>query len=364
MRFGTIRYMEWHKTREAAAIDLCRSGITPRPLIDLELRLEELELSGNDVYGYPPLLDRIAERFGVGTENVVSTLGTSNGLFVTCSALLSTGDCVAVEQPAYEPVLAVPEAFETDVVRFERKYENGWAVDPEEFEAAIPDNTALVMLTNLHNPTGMFLFDDEVVRLAEIAASKGAWLFIDEVYREFLDEYRRTTTFGLADNILTSSSLGKVYGLGDLRCGWVMAPPELSKRMRRIIDYINVEGVFIGERTATLAFDQLEALRDRDRLLVERNRRLVTGFMQRESESGRLSWVEPSGGVVIFPRIEIPVSGDELSDILMRNHGVAITPGSFFEAPDHFRLGFSGDTEELSTGLEIISRVLKENSAD
>jgi len=96
MRFGTIRYMEWHKTREAAAIDLCRSGITPRPLTDLDLRLEDLELSGNDVYGYPPLLEQIAGRFGIGSESVVSTLGTSNGIFVTCSALLSTGDRVAV----------------------------------------------------------------------------------------------------------------------------------------------------------------------------------------------------------------------------------------------------------------------------
>ncbi len=364
MRFGTIRYMEWHKTREAAAIDLCRSGITPRPLADLDLRLEDLELSGNDVYGYPPLLEQIADRFGVGTENVVSTLGTSNGIFVTCTALLSAGDRVAIERPAYEPVLAVPEAFETAVVRFDRNFGNGWTIDPDEFEASLPDETRLVVLTNLHNPTGQFLSNGEITRLAGIAASKGAWLLIDEVYREFLDDYRGTTAFGLADNILTSSSLGKVYGLGDLRCGWVLAPPDLAERMRRIIDYINVEGVFIGERTATLAFAQLDSLIERDRPHVEENRRLVTEFMQRETASGRLSWVEPPGGVVVFPRIEIPMSGDELAAALLRDHDTALTPGSFFEAPDHFRLGFSGDTGELATGLENISRVLEAGRAD
>ncbi len=358
MRFGTIRYMEWHKTRAEAGIDLCRSGITPRPLEDLDLRLEDLALSGNDFYGYPPLLERIAGRFDVTTENVVSTLGTSHGIFVVCSALLSTGDRVAIERPAYEPVLAVPEAFETEVVQFDRHYGNGWTIDPDEFEASVPNGTTLVALTNLHNPTGIFLSDEEVVRLAGIAASKGAWLLIDEVYREFLDDCRGTTAFGLADNILVSSSLGKVYGLGDLRCGWVFAPPDLAERMRRIIDYINVEGVFIGERVATLAFEQLDTLITRDREQAELNRILVTDFMTEESEKGRLSWVEPAGGVTAFPRIEAPMTGDELAGILLRDHDTALTPGSFFEVPDHFRLGFGGDTEGLTTGLENISRVL------
>ncbi|MFC1629297.1 aminotransferase class I/II-fold pyridoxal phosphate-dependent enzyme, partial [Gemmatimonadota bacterium] len=138
----------------------------------------------------------------------------------------------------------------------------------------------------------------------------------------------------------------------------------LAKRMRRIIDYINVEGVFIGERAATVAFEQLDALIERDRPRVELNRGLVTRFMQRESESGTLSWVEPSGGVVIFPRIEIPMSGDELSEILLRKHGIGLTPGSFFEEPRHFRLGFAGDTEELKTGLAAISQVLSEGPGD
>jgi aspartate/methionine/tyrosine aminotransferase len=356
--------MEWHKTRGAAAIDLCRSGITPRPLTDLDLRLEDLELSGNDVYGYPPLLEKIAGRYGVETANVVTTLGTSNGIFVTCSALLSTGDRVAVERPAYEPVRAVPEAFEPAVVRFERRHDTGWTIDPDEFEAALPDGTSLILLTNPHNPTGQFLADDEVIRLAERAAAKGAWLLIDEVYRGFLDGKRATTAFGLADNILVSSSLGKVYGLGDLRCGWVLAPPDLAERMRRIIDYINVEGVFIGERTATLAFDRLDALRELDRPLVEGNRELVADFMRTAVARGWLSWVEPPGGVIIFPRIEIPMSGDELAAIVLRDFDTALTPGSFFEAPDHFRLGFAGDPGELATGLEYVGRVLEAGAAD
>ena len=356
MRFGTIHYMEWHKTRAASGIDLCRSGIAPRPLEDLNLSWNDLALSGDDFYGYPPLVEAIALRFGVDAGSVVSTLGTSQGMFLVCAALLSAGDRVAVERPAYEPVLAVPGAFETEVHRFDRRYERGWSVDPDEFAALLPEGAKLVVLTNLHNPTGAFIHDEDISRLAEIAAEKGAWLLVDEVYREFLDGGRGTTVFGLADNILVASSLCKVYGLGDLRCGWVLAPPELAARMRRIIDYMHVEGVFIGERIAALAFERLDALSEKDRPGVERNRTLVREFM--DGEADRLSWVEPPAGVICFPRIESSGTGDELAEVLHREHDTAITAGSFFEAPAHFRIGFGGDSNALAAGLERIAAAL------
>lgn len=69
-------------------------------------------------------------------------------------------------------------------------------------------------MTNLQNPTGVSVSDEDIEKLANIAVSKRAWLCIDEVYREFMDDLSGTTAFGIADNILVASSLGKVYGAG------------------------------------------------------------------------------------------------------------------------------------------------------
>jgi aspartate/methionine/tyrosine aminotransferase len=348
--------MEWHKRRPQAEIDLCRSGITPRGLDDLDLHWNDLELSGSDPYGYPPLTGAISQRFGTGEKHIVSTLGTSQGLFLLSAALLSPGDRVVIESPAYEPVVAVPGAFETDISRFERRYEEEWTVNLDRFESSIPDDTRMIVMTNLHNPTGICISDRNIEQMADIAASKGAWLCIDEVYREFMDELAGTTAYGTADNIVVVSSLGKVYGLGDLRCGWVMAPPDMAERLRLSIDYINVEGVFIGEKVAALAFGQLEILRERERSRVERNTTLMRDFIS--SESARLSWVEPSAGVVCFPRLETGVTGDDLAEVLLQEFDTAIAPGSFFGAPEHVRIGFGGTNDDLSSGLQRISSAL------
>ncbi len=359
MKFGTIHYMEWHKTKPESGIDLCRSGITPRGLEDLDLQWSDLELSGSDFYGYLPLITAISQRFETGEEHIVSTLGASQGLFLLCAALLSPGDRVVIESPAYEPIVAVPEAFETEIFRFERRYEEEWTVNLDQFESSIPDGTRMIVMTNLQNPTGVSVSDEDIEKLADIAASKGAWLCIDEVYREFMDDLNGTTAFGVADNILVASSLGKVYGLGDLRCGWVMAPPDMAERMRRIIDYVNVEGIFIGEKIAALAFGQLEILKEKDRAHVEHNRALMKDFMA--SESDRLSWVEPDAGVTCFPRLETGETGDDLAERLLLEHDTAITPGSFFGAPENVRIGFGGSSEYLSLGLEKISDALDSN---
>jgi len=126
--------------------------------------------------------------------------------------------------------------------------------------------------------------------------------------------------------------------------------------MRRIVDYINVEGVFIGEKIASLAFGQLEILKEKDKAQLEHNRSLIKNFMA--SESDRLSWVEPAAGVTCFPRLESGETGDNLAERLLREYDTAITPGSFFGAPEHVRIGFGGSSEYLSQGLEKISDAL------
>lgn len=266
MKFGTIHYMEWHKTKPESGIDLCRSGITPRGLEDLDLQWSDLELSGSDFYGYLPLITAISQRFETGEEHIVSTLGASQGLFLLCAALLSPGDRVVIESPAYEPIVAVPEAFETEIFRFERRYEEERTVNLDQFESSIPDGTRMIVMTNLQNPTGVSVSDEDIEKLADIAASKGAWLCIDEVYREFM-----------------------------------------------------------------------------------------------ASESDRLSWVEPDAGVTCFPRLETGETGDDLAERLLLEHDTAITPGSFFGAPENVRIGFGGSSEYLSLGLEKISDALDSN---
>ncbi len=357
MRFDTIRYMEWFKTKSKVKIDLCSSSVKQLEIKELGITLEKLEVTGEDFYGYPPLLQAISRRYGVGEDNVVSTIGTSQALFLTCAALLEPDDEVLIETPVYEPLVAVPEALGARVVRLVRRYEDNYQFSLELFERLLSPQTKLILLTNLHNPSGTLIPGSHLKQVALIADERGIPVVIDEIYLEFLE--KEPTSFHLAENVIVISSLTKVFGLGNIRCGWILAQPELAKRMRRIIDYIHVEGVFIAEEIGWRMFDKLDEIKKRNRKLIEANKTLVKNWIDQEKG---LSWVEPEDGVVCFPRIESSLSGDELADILRKNYDTAVVPGRFFEQNQHFRLAYGGDTDSLAAGLENIGNALKRRS--
>ena len=105
-------------------------------------------------YGWGPLLERIAQRYGVEPRNVVLAHGTSMANHLACAALVEEGDHVLIERPVYDPLVAVPRYLGCEIGFFERREEDGYSLDVARVEAAITPRTRLVILSNLHNPTG------------------------------------------------------------------------------------------------------------------------------------------------------------------------------------------------------------------
>ena len=359
MRFETVRYIEWFKTKSRVKIDLCSSSVSQLKGKDLGVVWEDLDVSGENFYGYPPLLEAIAERYDVEVDNVVSTIGTSHALFLVCAALLERKDTVLIENPVYEPLLAVPKAFEVKVERFSRKFEEDYGFSLEEFRSRLSSRTKLILLTNLHNPSGALLSRPFLAQIVRSAKEHNIPVVIDEIYLEFMQD--EPTAFHLADNVIVISSLTKVFGLGDLRCGWVLAQPELAKRMRRIIDYTNVEATYVGEEIAHRMFRHLDEIKGKNREIINRNKALVRDLIGLEP---CLDWVEPADGVVCFPRLESGLSGDELALRLRTDYDTAVVPGRFFEQPQHFRIGFGGDSDILADGLENIRSALRDSRSE
>ena len=357
MKFESIAYMEWAKTQPGAAVDLRRSGLDRYPLKELKFPFDDKELTGHNVYGYPPFLEKMAERYGTEPDQVISCLGTSQALFMVCAALLQPGDEVVVEKPAYEPLLAVPRSFGAELKRLDRPFESGYAWDPDALKHSFGPRTRLVILTNLHNPSGVFQPLELIRQVAEWASQKGAWVLVDEVYLDFLQGERAESSFQIMDNIFVISSLTKVYGLGGIRAGWVISPPEWVQKMRHIIDHVHVEHVYISEHIALHALDRLDEIQAYHQPRIEENTALMKDFMR--SEKG-LAWIEPDGGIVCFPRLEIETDGDRFCTYLRDRYDTALVPGCFFEAPRSFRLAFGAKSDILKRGLDHISSALRE----
>jgi hypothetical protein len=135
--YSRAPYMEWAKTRPRPAWDLAGSNLLGCTLDDLPEAREALELSGSNDDGYVPLVEAIARRYGVAADRLALATGTSGANFLACAALLEPGDQVLMERPGYDPLIAAATMAGATVTRFERRFEDRYALDPDAVRAAI-----------------------------------------------------------------------------------------------------------------------------------------------------------------------------------------------------------------------------------
>jgi aspartate/methionine/tyrosine aminotransferase len=351
----TSAYMNWAKTSSVAKYNLATSGLGNLKLRELRVSLDDLEIT-NGGYGYQPLVESIAKRYRVATEEVVTAAGTTFANHLAMAALIKPGDEVLFEHPAYEPMLALTYYLGAKVKRFSRRFENGFGISLDELESLIIPNTRLIVITNLHNPSGVLVADNEIKKIGELARKVGARVLIDEVYMETLFEESPRTSFHLGSEFVVTSSLTKAFGLSGLRCGWILAEPALAKRMWLLNDLFASTPVHSGERLSVVAMQQLEEIGARAKQLFDRNRQLLNEFLDTRED---LEVVRPQFGTVMFPRVR-GGSSEELCRVLREKYETTVVPGRFFEMPAHFRIGIAGETAALEAGLERLGKALDE----
>ena len=349
-------YLEWAKTRPRARFDLASSGVKDFPLKNLPVDITDLELSGPSFHGYEPLQAALAARCGVPAECVVAATGASMANHLAMAALLAPGDEVLVEEPTYEPLLSVAQYLGAEVRRFARDAGAGFALDPDAVERAAGARTRLIVLSNLHNPSGALAGREALVRVGAAARGVGARVLVDEAYLDALFGEAPPSAFHLGGEFVTTSSLTKVYGLSGLRCGWVLAAPELAHRMWRLNDLFGNIPAHTAELLSVVALQHLDEIVARARALLETNARLLNSFLASRDD---LESTPHRYGTVSFPRLRRG-DADELCALLALKYETSVVPGRFFGRPHHFRIGVGGDTTLLREGLGRLGRALDE----
>ena len=179
-------YMHWAKTRARVRFDLATSGLANLKLQELEVSLDELEITGESGYGYPPLIEAIAARHRVDPSCVVTAAGTTFANHLAMAALINPGDEVLMESPTYEPLLALAHYLGAQVKRFPRRFEQGFEISVEDIERNLNERTRLIVMTNFHNPSGVLTETRTLREIGELALKIGAPVLVDEVYLQML----------------------------------------------------------------------------------------------------------------------------------------------------------------------------------
>lgn len=349
-------YMEFAKTRQAGRFTLATSGIANAPLSLLPVRLEDLSLDRPGGYGYKALQEALAARCGVEPDCVVAATGTSMANHLAMGAMVEPGDDVLIELPAYELILAVARYLRVNIRRFHRTHENRFAIDVDEIRSQMTPRTKLIVLTNLHNPSSALVSEATLRAIGDVAWEAGAHVLVDEVYLEALFEKAPGSSFHLGPEFIVTSSLTKVYGLSGLRCGWILAQPELAWRMWRLNDLFGVVPPHPAERLSVMALAHLGPFAARARAILDANRPVLNAFLASRDD---LEALPLEFGTVAFPRLK-HASMEEFSRLLREKYETTIVPGHFFEMPRHCRIGIGGDLAMTAEGLRRMGMALDE----
>jgi aspartate/methionine/tyrosine aminotransferase len=362
--FSPPRYLHWaRRFFGQVRFDLATSGI---PIATLD-EIEPTRPVAFDRWDAPERLrDAIAAHNEVPRDEVIEAFGTTHALWLACATVLATPgsaagrDEVLVEAPGYEPLTQIPEGAGALVRTFGREEANGFALDPDAIARAMTPRTRLVIVTSLHNPTGVRTADDTLREAARVADAHGALLLVNEVYAEmgrWVDARGvfTSTARRLAPNVIAVSSLTKCYGLGPERIGWMLGPRSIVERARDTAMASLGHGPQSHAKTGLAAFARTIPLAARARGIVAGKRARVAAW------AAARGLALTSDHDSLFGLITLPGRGDITADIEagVRDHEVVVSPGAFFGVPSGFRIAWSLPADTLDEGLDRLGRALR-----
>jgi len=312
-----------------------------------------------NVWGYPKLMDAIAQRFGFAPEGVVATNGVSNAIYLIARTMLTHDDHVICERPTYEPLLVASGVSGSLVTIIERRFPD-FGVDPDELSKLLKPNTKLIFLSNLHNPSGRFLTRAELERLSDVVSDRcrDCRIVLDEIYQDFAGS-NSTAACVISDRFITISGLTKVYGLGSIHCGWIVSDPELAERIHTIQTVVEGCGSKVTEALSAFILSRLDDYLERSLSVSDENRKAVREILGGLVQDGVLKGDVPEYGCIYFPRMSDSIDCERIVRDLVRQSRVYVVPGKYFGDRHHFRVGFGGGKGDVRSALEKLAEGLR-----
>ncbi len=362
------RYLTWIKNVDEKihgrddCYNLASSGIDePTDLLaSLIARMGDQEfrrrLDEPNPWGQPTLISGIAKRYRFPSDRVLLTNGVSAAMYLICRALLRKGDHVIVEEPIYEPLLAAPASQGAQLERLRRNGTDYSRIDLDELEDKVTSQTKLIVLTNLHNPSGAWLGDETLVSISRIARKRNnnIKILVDEIFHDFIKQ-KQIPAAALDDSFISMNGLSKVYGLSLLRCGWILASPEVLNDIRQVSLLVENNGSRLTETLAALVIENLDEFDEYWGSIISQNEKIVRDVMKPLIDRGLIEGIVPINSCIYFPKIDGVRDTREFAQQLSERRKVYIVPGYFFGAQEHIRIGLGCNNRRLQIGLERLA---------
>lgn len=365
--FGVEIWMNQYETQCAYNLaETCVESLTVAQLLEIagkhNVILDELlplKLTYGAIEGTERLRGNVAALYArQKAENVTITHGAIGANALVYATLVEPGDRVISIVPTYQQHYSIPESYGADLQIHKLGEENGFLPDLDAVQRLVTPNTKLIAVTNPNNPTGSLMDRAMMQRIADMAASCGAYVLCDEVYRG-VDQEGDDLTVSMADLYergISTGSMSKAFSLAGLRLGWIVGPKDLIHAVSIHRDYNTISVGMLDDHFAAIALEHRDAILARNRAIVRTNLAILDRWVAQELA---ISYVKPKAGTVALLKYDFDMPSREFCVRLLEAEGVMFTPGSALDMEGYVRIGYANNRAVLEAGLERVSRFLK-----
>jgi alanine-synthesizing transaminase len=301
----------------------------------------------------------------VDPESLVLTTGTSEAYAFVFRLLANPGDEVLVAKPSYPLFDFLADLQNVKLVPYSLIYDHGWQIDFHTLEQAITEKTRAIVLVHPNNPTGSYVIAEERERLNKLCAEHQLALIVDEVFLDYSHHGSRRHSFVSNNNVLTFtlSGISKISALPQMKLAWIaVSGPDAHRqgameRLEVIADtYLSVSAPVQWAATALL--EQRKAIQPQ---LINRVRENLTELDRQLTQQEICTRLAVEGGWYAVLRVPVIRSDEELAVDLLRECGVLVHPGHFYDFPQdgYLVLSLISRVEEFREGISRLLRVFK-----
>jgi aminotransferase len=280
------------------------------------------------------IADNLRNLYGVNYDpgsEILATVGVSEALYLTMTALLDPGDEVIIPTPCFVSYQAEVLLAGGVPVEIPSRMENNFQVDPDEVRAALTPRTKVIFVGYPSNPTGAVAERETLLELAQMAIDNDLILVSDEIYDRLVYDFQHVCIPSLGEEIrrrtVLLGGLSKSHAMTGWRIGYAAGPQDIIQGLVRIHQYTIMSAPTTAQDAAIEALTNGNSYVEDMVAEYDRRRRLIVAGMNRLG----LTTFEPRGAFYAFPNIGASGMDDEtFAEALLREEHVAVVPGNAF----------------------------------
>ena len=310
-------------------------------------------------------ISKYMERYGMyynPKDEILVTVGASEGVDAVLRAVLNPGDEILVCQPCYVNYTPLAQLCDAKIVPIDTSV-NGYYPTAEQIRNAITPKTKAIMICTPNNPTGTMIPADELEKIAKVVVENQIWCISDEIYCELTYDGEKHVSIGsfpkMKDYAIILNGFSKSFAMTGWRIGYIAAPAEILKQIVKLHGYNTICAPIFSQYAACEGLKN--GWKDVEKMRVSYQQR--RNLLQKGFNDMGLPVPEPKGAFYMFPDISSTgLTSEEFATQLFQKHSVAVVPGSVFGlgGEGHIRCCYATAIDKIKIAMDRIAEFVGE----